>query len=412
VFIFPYLLLTSVVIDVLSEGSNKVFMSCSGFDEAERLFMKRLLKVLGQRALILMVELLLIMIAQYLGITLLPVFSKRATHLLCPSAEGLKFDKAQEWGIPVVGMEWMEEIKRTGVIPDVDRFLVSGLHVERENDPKGKRKATGESKMADITNGIFVHPLSPYLDIDFCTITGQSQSPNQDPSLVPTQEVRQHKANSPPASPQRLKGQPLSVPSLSKLLISDEPGGSGLSQSGSFGKPNALLRSANNSKPASQEPGTPAVEESEFPEPEAAVNYLDFDTGFGEPPESVTDDSIPPETRPSTPNRPRGFPTEIAGLQDEDMQIPSSETPSPMKSVVDTTTRNSKISQSVSPSKFYPPPQPMDEEKTRALQESLSSLLGKRRSDDGTEGTESNANGRKISNRSGKRHRPLRLKVC
>ncbi|KAF5340459.1 hypothetical protein D9758_013575 [Tetrapyrgos nigripes] len=411
---------TPVPVSCPIKGSNKVFMSCSGFDEAERLFMKRLLKVLG--------------------ITLLPVFSRRATHLLCPSAEGLKYDKAKEWNIPVVGMEWMEEIKRMGSIPDVDRFLVSGASsvVERESgsDPKGKRKATigGDPKIADITNG-------------------QSQSPNQNDSSpsVPTQEASQnnhnhnHKADPPPASPQHLKGHPSSVPSLSKLVIIDEQSSSGPSRSESFGKPDSLLRSANNSKPATREQSeselalAQAGSSQSLQAESSGENYLDFDTGFGQPPESFSDvaadDSVLPETRPSTPHRSRsrgrGFPTAIVGLQDDDdMRIPSSETPSPMKGVqADTDIGNGQTnantdampivrrkSTSVSPSKFYPPPQPMDEEKTRALHESLTSLLGKRRSEDGTEGMENNndangtGNGRKAPERGGKRHRPLRVK--
>ncbi|KAE9400377.1 hypothetical protein BT96DRAFT_650615 [Gymnopus androsaceus JB14] len=75
-------------------GAENVRISFSGLDNAEKFFMTRLVKVLG--------------------LNLLPSFSKRATHLLCPSAEGLKFEKAQEWGVPVVGMAWMEEMKRTG----------------------------------------------------------------------------------------------------------------------------------------------------------------------------------------------------------------------------------------------------------------------------------------------------------
>lgn len=37
-----------------------------------------------------------------------PAFSKKTTHLLCPSRQGLKAEKAQEWEIPVVDMTWLE----------------------------------------------------------------------------------------------------------------------------------------------------------------------------------------------------------------------------------------------------------------------------------------------------------------
>ena len=37
-----------------------------------------------------------------------PTFSKKTTHLLCPSRQGPKAEKALEWGIPVVDMVWLE----------------------------------------------------------------------------------------------------------------------------------------------------------------------------------------------------------------------------------------------------------------------------------------------------------------
>ena len=37
-----------------------------------------------------------------------PTFSKKTTHLLCPSRQGPKTEKALEWGIPVVDMVWLE----------------------------------------------------------------------------------------------------------------------------------------------------------------------------------------------------------------------------------------------------------------------------------------------------------------
>ena len=56
-----------------------------------------------------------------------PVFSKKATHLLCPSGTGLKFEKAQEWGIPVVSVGWLSAMATSGVVPDVEPYLVGGL---------------------------------------------------------------------------------------------------------------------------------------------------------------------------------------------------------------------------------------------------------------------------------------------
>ena len=39
-----------------------------------------------------------------------PTFSKKTTHLLCPSRQGPKAEKALEWGIPVVDMIWLDSL--------------------------------------------------------------------------------------------------------------------------------------------------------------------------------------------------------------------------------------------------------------------------------------------------------------
>lgn len=110
------------------------------------------------------------------GITLAPNFSRRSTHLLCPSRSGAKYDKALEWGVPVVTMEWLEDMARRGVISAETGFLVGNGHgrsheyaaemhmdvdigqeITGVTDIKGKGKAKGQeidmdAKMADITN--------------------------------------------------------------------------------------------------------------------------------------------------------------------------------------------------------------------------------------------------------------------
>ena len=83
------------------------------------------------------------------GIVLAPTFSRASTHLLCPSKQGAKFDKALEWGTPVIGLTWLEEMARTGVIPPLADYLIAG----KLNDPKGKGKAKENIEMVDITNG-------------------------------------------------------------------------------------------------------------------------------------------------------------------------------------------------------------------------------------------------------------------
>ena len=61
----------------------------------------------------------------FVGINLAPTFSRRATHLLCPSGTGLKFEKACQWGIPVVNDHWLVKMVESGEIPGLDGFLVS-----------------------------------------------------------------------------------------------------------------------------------------------------------------------------------------------------------------------------------------------------------------------------------------------
>ncbi len=57
-----------------------------------------------------------------------PTFNRATTHLLCPSATGAKYNKAQVWGTPVVGMRWLSHIAKNGVLPPHGMFLVSGSY--------------------------------------------------------------------------------------------------------------------------------------------------------------------------------------------------------------------------------------------------------------------------------------------
>ncbi|KAK0457641.1 uncharacterized protein EV420DRAFT_470883 [Desarmillaria tabescens] len=115
-------------IEVPVPNAEKVLISFSGLDESEAYFTRRLVRALGM--------------------TLAPVFSRQATHLLCPSATGAKYDKAREWGVPVIHMGWLAEAVRIGSVPDVPVFLVASM----STDKKGKGKADDDSAMVDITN--------------------------------------------------------------------------------------------------------------------------------------------------------------------------------------------------------------------------------------------------------------------
>ncbi|PCH42583.1 hypothetical protein WOLCODRAFT_137970 [Wolfiporia cocos MD-104 SS10] len=126
-------------------GSEFVTLSHSGLDQSEACWAQRL--------------------ARAMGLNVAPNFSRRSTHLLCPSGTGVKAEKAREWGIPVVDMDWLRRIARSGVIPsEHDPEIVAPVEVvpitaagtsgdkpHSDHKGKGKEKATG-STMLDITN--------------------------------------------------------------------------------------------------------------------------------------------------------------------------------------------------------------------------------------------------------------------
>ncbi len=87
--------------------------------------------------------------------------------MLCPSRTGAKFDKAQDWNIPVVDMSWLRGIAVSGLLPGVqesstdvgvEESHING-HIEPispNRDPRGKGKARAvDQTMADITNSEF-----------------------------------------------------------------------------------------------------------------------------------------------------------------------------------------------------------------------------------------------------------------
>ena len=97
----------------------------------------------------------------FLGVVIPPVFSKKATHLLCPSGTGLKFDKAQEWGIPVVSVGWLSAMGTSGVVPNVEPYLVGGLGgvsppppPPAEESMKTSIKGKGKARAADTEDGM------------------------------------------------------------------------------------------------------------------------------------------------------------------------------------------------------------------------------------------------------------------
>lgn len=114
-------------------GAESIVLTYSGLDQAEACWVRRLLRVLG--------------------ITLAPGFSRKSTHLLCPAGTGAKVDKAREWGVPVVGMEWLEGIARSGVVPPVQGTMVEDPQTNVQHiSLKGKEKEI-DPMMVDIANG-------------------------------------------------------------------------------------------------------------------------------------------------------------------------------------------------------------------------------------------------------------------
>jgi DNA replication regulator DPB11 len=77
-------------------------------------------------------------------------FSKNTTHLLCPSGSGAKFDKACEWNVPVISMEWLSAVVQTGTIPEGDTFLVAGspsaVRTSTSNETGKKPSAKGKER--------------------------------------------------------------------------------------------------------------------------------------------------------------------------------------------------------------------------------------------------------------------------
>ncbi|KAJ7446893.1 hypothetical protein B0H11DRAFT_2083694 [Mycena galericulata] len=91
-----------------------------------------------------------------LGITLAPAFSRHTTHLLCPSGAGEKYTRARQWGVPIVHMGWLAAMAREGAVPAVHAFLVdegpAGEGAAQVRKDKGKGKEKAEETMQDITN--------------------------------------------------------------------------------------------------------------------------------------------------------------------------------------------------------------------------------------------------------------------
>lgn len=90
------------------------------------------------------------------GMNVMQNFSRRTTHLLCHTRTGPKYEKAVEWGLPVVDMTWLAGIATSGVMPPETharpprRRRRSGG--EAQAQPAREAPAPEDHTMADITN--------------------------------------------------------------------------------------------------------------------------------------------------------------------------------------------------------------------------------------------------------------------
>ena len=80
-------------------------ISFSGLGESEACWTRRFIRGIGEWSLSTFLRKTLTFET---GASHAPTFSKKTTHLLCPSRQGPKAEKALEWGVPVVDTFWLE----------------------------------------------------------------------------------------------------------------------------------------------------------------------------------------------------------------------------------------------------------------------------------------------------------------
>lgn len=104
-------------------GVDKLRIAFSGLNNMDTIYLKRFSRAIG---------------------LCIPNVSKRnsITHMVCPSRMGQKYEKAIEWGIPVVDLEW-----------------VYGLAMQQDPSPSlSSVLDTDAGAVADITNGGLLSP--------------------------------------------------------------------------------------------------------------------------------------------------------------------------------------------------------------------------------------------------------------
>ncbi|KAJ3369770.1 hypothetical protein GGF31_005075 [Allomyces arbusculus] len=77
----------------------------------------------------------LTMLLARLGCEVLPGFSKRVQFLICHKAQGPKYTRAKEWGVPTVGVQWIVDMVIIGEYIDPHLFLM------RDDRPPARRRS-------------------------------------------------------------------------------------------------------------------------------------------------------------------------------------------------------------------------------------------------------------------------------
>ncbi|KAL0945523.1 hypothetical protein HGRIS_001005 [Hohenbuehelia grisea] len=329
-------------VDYPIPGADRVVLGYSGLDSPEVCCLKRLSRALG--------------FSEITG-----TFSRRATHLLCPSGAGAKYNKAIEWNIPVVSMSWVEEIIRTSRIVPVNGWLVGPdgkllpaqePRAESNDFPgkvdkgKGKAKALSDIRMTDITN-------------TDSQSEGQSESPVDIPAPPLVTGVSQFGA------PNGLLGSAGPGP-----LGSSRPQPFPLQHTNSSGNETPSSSSSNNlpKLPPSRQPTLPNFNPTPNPAPDDIAKS-----------QSIGLEYI---TRPSTPR----LTHRQVELERTSARIPSSKSPSPLKVLdqaaedsLDAGFANTAPSSPTKDRRAAASPPKISGDAARVLQESITSLLGKRR---------------------------------
>ncbi|KAF9048823.1 hypothetical protein BJ165DRAFT_1580170 [Panaeolus papilionaceus] len=310
-------------------GAEKLILAFSGFDQSEVLSLQRLFRALG--------------------INHSKVFSRKCTHLLCPSGKGPKFDKAAEWNVPVVNMNFLRSMCIDGQIVLRPEFIVHGPSETEEPeivpiDRKGKQKAVEQFK---------THVAEEPMEIDQ---KGQ-----------PINDITNNSVN--PIAPGK-RAELTREPTL--ILPTTQSSGNF-----SFGLPNSLLSNSTGSFGRSSSFALPS--------------------GYVTPALNGAPHTVSPVKRHAASLTRDGTLPQLAPHQDDgDFFIPSSKSPSPMKSLDEKKEAFNRAS--LSPAKL--------DRAASDLQQRITSLLGKRPSD----GDQVDAGAEQPTGRA-KRSRPQRPKA-